>query len=108
MPKPEIHVFICSQARPAGHPRGSCGEKGAMPLLQAFSEKLIAAGLTNKVSLVATGCMGPCRAGANVLVYPGGTLYMAVTPEDIDPIIQGHLIGGEVYADKLAPDEVWG
>ena len=26
MPKPEKHVFICSQARPAGHPRGSCAE----------------------------------------------------------------------------------
>lgn len=107
MSKPEIHVFVCSQQRPAGHPRSSCGEKGAMNVLQTFSEKLIAQGLTNKVSLVATGCLGPCRAGANVLVYPGGTWYMAVDPSDIDGIISEHLIGGTPYAEKLAPDEIW-
>ena len=78
MPKPEIHVFVCAQQRPAGHPRGSCGEKGAASLMDQFSQKLIANNLMNKVSLVPTGCLGPCRAGANVLVYPGGTMYMDV------------------------------
>ena len=107
MPKPEIHVFVCSQQRPAGHPRGSCGEKGAMNVLQVFSEKIIQKGLTNKVSLVATGCLGPCRAGTNVLVYPGGTWYMAIEPSDIDAIIDQHLIGGGVYEDKLMPEQVW-
>ncbi|MDO6682725.1 MULTISPECIES: ferredoxin [unclassified Oceanobacter] len=107
MPKPEYHVFVCGQQRPAGHPRSSCGEKGAAPLMQAFSERLIAKGLFSKVSLVATGCLGPCRAGANVLVYPGGTLYIQVAPEDIDQIIDQHLIGGEPWLDKVAPDEVW-
>lgn len=107
MAKPEIHVFVCGQHRPEGHPRGSCGGKGAMGVMQTFSEKLIAAGLMNKVSLVSTGCLGPCRAGANVLIYPGGTLYMAVEPADIDAIISQHLVGGEVYVEKLAPDAVW-
>lgn len=108
MAKPEIHVFVCSQQRPAGHPRSSCGEKGAAAVMQLFSERLIAKGLFNRVSLVATGCLGPCRAGANVLVYPGGTLYMAVTRDDIDQIIDQHLIGGEPVLDKVAPDQVWG
>lgn len=107
MPKPEIHVFVCAQQRPPGHPRGSCGEKGAGGLLDAFSQKLIANNLFNKVSLVPTGCMGPCRAGANVLVYPGATLYMDVTAADVDQIIQKHLIGGEVWEEKVAPDAVW-
>ncbi len=75
--------------------------------MQAFSERLIAKGLFNKVSLVATGCLGPCRAGANVLVYPGGTLYMQITPADVDQIIDQHLVAGEPWLDKVAPDEVW-
>ena len=107
MPKPEVHVFVCSQQRPPGHPRGSCGEKGAMNVLQVMSEKIIAAGLSNKVSLVATGCLGPCRAGANVLIYPGNTWYMAVEPADIDAIVEQHLIKGEIYTDKLMPEQVW-
>lgn len=113
MPKPEIHVFVCSQQRPPGHPRSSCAEKGAGQLLQTFSEKLIAAGLSNTVSLVATGCLGPCRAGANVLVHhpataaEGGVWYMAVDGSDVDGIIKEHLVGGAPYADKLAPDAIW-
>ncbi len=84
-----------------------------MNVLQTFSEKLIAAGLTNQVSLVATGCLGPCRAGANVLVFhpataaEGGVWYMTVDPSDIDAIISEHLVGGVPYADKVAPDEIW-
>lgn len=107
MPKPEVHVFVCSQQRPAGHPRGSCGEKGAMNLLQVFSEKLIASGLMNQVSLVATGCLGPCRAGVNVLIYPGATWYMAVTPDNVDQIINQHLKAGSVVEELVAPDALW-
>ncbi|MEN9890749.1 MAG: hypothetical protein RLY78_1044, partial [Pseudomonadota bacterium] len=40
MPRPQRHVFVCSQQRPPGHPRGSCAAKGASPLLQAFWAEL--------------------------------------------------------------------
>jgi len=33
MPRPAKHVFICSQARPPGHPRGSCAEKGCREVM---------------------------------------------------------------------------
>ena len=36
MAKPEKHVFVCSQNRPAGHPRGCCAQKGGNDLIQAF------------------------------------------------------------------------
>jgi len=77
-------------------------------MMQALSEKLIQKGLFNKVSLVPTGCQGPCRAGPNLLIYPGGTLYMQVTADDLDEIIEQHFVGGEPVLEKMAPDEVWG
>ena len=107
MPGPEIHVFICSQQRPAGHPRGSCGEKGAATLMPAFSHGVMKYNLANKVSLVATGCLGPCQAGASVLVYPGNVLYANVTEADVDTIIQQHLISGTPVAAQFAPAELW-
>ncbi len=107
MPRPEIHVFICSQQRPEGHPRGSCGEKGAGGLLQAFSQSIINHNLLNKVSLVPTGCLGPCHLGASVLVFPGSVLYSNVSVSDVETIIQQHLIGGTPVAEKLAPADVW-
>lgn len=107
MPRPDIHVFICSQQRPAGHPRGSCGEKGAAALMPAFSQSLIKHNLVNKVSLVATGCLGPCQVGASVLVFPGAHLYANVKEGNVETIIQEHLIGGAPVAAKLAPAELW-
>jgi len=107
MARPEYHVFVCAQTRPAGHPRGSCGEKGAGKLLDAFSQGLISRNLLGKVALTNTGCIGPCQAGANVLVYPGSVLYMNVQPEEVNQIIEQHLIGGEPVQSLCAPAEVW-
>jgi len=107
MPKPDYHVFICSQKRPPGHPRGSCSEKGCDALAPAFANAVIKRGLLNKISIVQTSCLGPCQTGANVLVYPGNVLYSAVQPGDVDTIIDQHLVGGEVVAAKVAPAEVW-
>ena len=75
--------------------------------MPAFSQAIISRNLFNKVSLVPAGCLGPCQAGANVLVFPGATLYMDVQPEDVEQIIDQHLVAGEVVTDKLAPAEVW-
>lgn len=106
MPKPEHHIFVCAQRRPPGHPRSSCNEKGCEAVFNALSQQLIQRNLQN-VALTQTGCLGPCQAGANVLIYPGGTMYSWVEPEDITPIIEQHILAGELYKDKLAPAELW-
>ena len=106
MPKPEHHIFVCGQNRPAGHPRSSCTEKGCQSVYQAFAQELIQRNLQN-VALTQTGCLGPCQAGANVLLYPSGTMYGWVETDDVAKIIDQHILGGEVYADKKAPEELW-
>lgn len=107
MPKPDYHVFICSQKRAAGHPRGSCSEKGCDNLAPAFQQAIIKRGLHNKVSIIQTSCLGPCQVGANVLVYPGNVLYGWVQVNDVDSIVDSHLVGGEVVSEKLASAELW-
>lgn len=107
MARPDYHVFICAQQRAPGHPRSSCVEKGAGKVLERFSQVLTVKNLFNRISLVTTGCLGPCQAGANVLVYPGGVLYMNVQAEDVDVIVEQHLLGGEPVVEKLAPAEIW-
>ena len=37
MPKPAYHILVCTNKRPAGHPRGSCGENGAEAVLEKLS-----------------------------------------------------------------------
>ncbi|TVZ38830.1 (2Fe-2S) ferredoxin [Alteromonadaceae bacterium 2753L.S.0a.02] len=106
MPKPDHHIFVCAQKRPPGHPRSSCSEKGCDAVFNAFSQELIQRNLQN-VALTQTGCLGPCQAGSNVLVYPSGVMYGWVEPEDVPKIIEQHILGGEVYKDKVAPAELW-
>ncbi len=107
MSKPEYHVFVCAQQRPAGHPRGSCGEKGAAGLLPVLSQSIMKRQLTNQVSIVPTACLGPCTVGANLLVFPGAHLYSGIAPADVDHIVEQHLQSGNPVADMLAPESAW-
>lgn len=107
MAKPEYFVFVCGQQRPPGHPRGSCGEKGAANLIPALSQSLMARNLMHKVSIVPSACMGPCGVGANMLVFPGEHLYSGLATSDLDGIVESHFINGQPVAEKLAPDVVW-
>ena len=36
--KPEKYVFVCTNERPSGHPRGSCVQNGSIQVLQTFRD----------------------------------------------------------------------
>ncbi len=50
--------------------------------------------LTDRVRVNHAGCFSQCGHGPMVVVYPEGTWYAAVTPDDAEEIIQRHVIGG--------------
>lgn len=108
MPKPEKHVFVCTQGRPAGHPRGSCAEKGCAEVMNAFIDELQQRQLFDRIALTNTGCLGPCGIGPSVLIYPEGVLYGGVKKGDVARIFDEHLIGGTPVAGLIAPEDVWG
>ncbi|NRT55379.1 (2Fe-2S) ferredoxin domain-containing protein [Sphaerotilus uruguayifluvii] len=107
MSRPVRHVFVCSQQRPPGHPRGSCAANGAAPLLQAFWGELQRRQAYEQVAVTYSGCLGPCDGGPNVLVYPEGVLYQGVKVEDVGELFDRHLLGGEVVDRLVAPPAVW-
>ena len=107
MPKPEKHVFVCGQARAEGHPRGSCANSGAANVFQSLVGALTSRQLIGKVALTQTGCLGPCHVGSNVLVYPDGILYSEVKADEVERIVDQHLINGEPVTEKFAPAEIW-
>lgn len=107
MPHPPKHVFVCSQNRPANHPRGACGNKGASDVLQAFWQQLQQHNAYDKVAVTYSGCLGPCDQGANVLIYPEGILYGNVSKEDVNEIFERHLLCGEPVERLRVSVEVW-
>lgn len=107
MPKPLKHVFVCTQARPPAHPRGSCQARGGNDILQAFWREAQARNLWDRFAVTYAGCLGPCDGGPNVLVYPEGVMYSGVGKDDVAEIIDKHLLGGEVVERLKAPEGVW-
>ncbi|MGM0594515.1 MAG: (2Fe-2S) ferredoxin domain-containing protein [Pseudomonadota bacterium] len=107
MAKPERHVFVCTQARPPGHPRGSCSEKGCQAVGEALWSEMEKSNLFGRIAVTTSGCLGPCDIGPNLLIYPEGVMYTGVTKEDVPEIIGSHLLGGKPVEHLLAPDDVW-
>ncbi len=107
MPRPDKHVFICTQNRPQGHPRGSCASKGCADIMNEFMNEIQSRNLFEKIGLTNTGCMGPCMVGPSVLVYPEGIMYGNLQTSDVKTIIEQHLLGNEPVKDLMVPTEIW-
>lgn len=99
------HVFVCTNVRPAGHPKGCCAEKGAEKLRDYMKNKAKKAGLDG-VRVNAAGCLDRCELGPTVVIYPEGVWYTYRNEADIDEIIEKHLKNGErVPRLMLQPDQ---
>ncbi len=107
MPRPQKMILVCNKQRPAGHPRGCCQEKGSQDLTMAFSEALDSNNLFGKVSLVSTGCLGPCHLGTVAVVMPDNVWYKGITKDNVSEIITGHIIGGNPVESLVLTDEDW-
>ncbi len=69
-----------------------------MQIRALLEEELAKHGLDKEVKLVVTGCHGLCEMGPLVIVYPEGTMYVHVQPEDVSEIVSEHLLKGRVVS----------
>lgn len=97
------YVFVCLNERAEGHPRGSCVQRGAQEVFDLLKARIRERGLNLKIRVNRAGCMECCEEGPAVMVHPDNKWYGKVTVEDVDEIIDKHLIGGEPI-EKLAMD----
>jgi len=107
MPKPEKHVFVCTQQRPMGHPRSSCAEKDCSAVMEEFLWQVQQKELFDKIQVTATGCMGPCSEGPTVLVYPEGIMYGGVSKDDVTNIFEDHLINDKPVERLFMTKDFW-
>lgn len=98
---PEIHILVCTNERPPGNPKGSCGEKGSVGLFDRFKQEVEARGMRGQVQVNRSNCLKPCAFGPTVVVYPHGSWYGAVALEDVSAILDAELVGEQVERLKL-------
>ena len=73
-----------------------CTSSGSLAVRERLAEELKAKGLDEEIKIVQTGCFGLCALGPVMIVYPEGTFYSRVTPEDIPEIVEEHLLKGRI------------
>ncbi len=90
------HILVCGGT--------GCTSSGSEKLIPEFHAQLAKAGIENEVSVVKTGCFGLCALGPIVIVYPEGAFYCMIKPEDVEEIVQEHLLKGRIVT-RLLYDE---
>jgi (2Fe-2S) ferredoxin len=88
------HVFFCTNRREDGS--ACCGAHGAQGLRDYAKQRCKELGLvrSGKVRVNTAGCLNRCEEGPVIVVYPEGVWYTYVDKEDIDEIIDEHLVHG--------------
>lgn len=94
MPSWKHHVFVCTNKRPPGHPKGSCADRGCNDVLLALTEEVEKRELFETVKVNSSNCLGPCRSGPTIVVYPENTWYSGVKAGDVREIVQSHFVEG--------------
>ena len=90
------HVFFCLNQRDA--PEKCCASAGAAELQQYAKSRIKALGLAGRghVRINKAGCLDRCEEGPVIVVYPEEVWYTYVDREDIDEIIDSHLLNGKI------------
>ncbi|MBE6617429.1 MAG: (2Fe-2S) ferredoxin domain-containing protein [Ruminococcaceae bacterium] len=81
----------------------TCGiAAGARPVLNAFVEGVSEAGLTDKVQVTQTGCIGICQYEPVVEVYEKDkekVTYVKMTAEKAKEVVEKHIKGGNIVTE---------
>lgn len=83
---------MCENKRPPDDPRGCCADKGSLNVRNLFKKRIKELGLKADVRANASGCLDACEFGASVVVYPEQIWYGGVTVDDVEEILQSHII----------------
>ncbi|MBC7490326.1 MAG: (2Fe-2S) ferredoxin domain-containing protein [Glaciimonas sp.] len=91
------HVFFCLNQRSTGE-RLCCANSGAQAAQEHAKRRIKALGLAGdgNVRINKSGCLERCEEGPALVIYPEGVWYTYFDTEDIDEIIDVHIVGGEI------------
>jgi len=88
------HVFFCTNQRSEGE---YCAVHGSEHARDYMKKRCKALGIhgAGKVRINKAGCLDRCSRGPVMVIYPEAVWYTWVDREDLDEIIERHLVAGE-------------
>jgi (2Fe-2S) ferredoxin len=87
------HIFVCTNRRPDDHPRGCCAARGSEKLRDYMKARAKELKIPD-IRVNTAGCLERCEFGPAMVIYPDGVWYRPMNAEDVEEILQVHVIGG--------------
>ena len=91
------HILVCGGT--------GCTSTGSEELIKRLNAELSERNLDKEVRVIKTGCFGLCALGPVIVVYPEGAFYSRVKPEDIEEIVEEHILKGRVVKRLLHKED---
>ena len=101
MPHFTHHIFVCTNQRAPGDPKGDCASKGGEEIRAFLKDELKARRLTGRMRANASGCLDQCARGVACVIYPEQTWYQLTSVADAREMVEQHLVGGKVVTRLL-------
>lgn len=97
MPHRDRYLFVCTNRREEGNPKGSCAQKGSEEIAKRLKGALLQRGLAKTVRACSASCLDLCEVGVTIVLEPDHVVYGGVTLADVDAIADG-IVKGEIVA----------
>jgi (2Fe-2S) ferredoxin len=83
----DAHVLVCNG--------GDCKKRGSKDVRKTLKYELRERGMARDVRIDSVDCLGLCKHGPNVVVYPARTWYLGLGTGDVPEVVERHLGSGE-------------
>jgi (2Fe-2S) ferredoxin len=90
----DVHIFVCHNQRE--EEKISCGQKHGEQLSVWLKEAMKKIPTQKRWRVNKAGCLGICKYGPTLVIYPEGIWYVNVqTREDVEEIVREYMLHGK-------------
>lgn len=88
----QYHLFFCTNQR--GDGKQACAQCGAQSARDYMKKRCKELGVhqAGQVRINTAGCLNRCELGPVLVIYPEETWYTYIDHQDLDEIIESHLL----------------
>ncbi len=87
------HVLVCTGSK--------CSSGGSADIADHLKQIVTDAGKKEDFRVTKTSCLGRCKTGPTLVIYPEGVWYRGMTVGDAGSVYQRHLLRDEVLLTHI-------